>query len=732
MNNNNIKKEDIKEKQKKYDDYFNNMFKNIDNSILLDQQQREAVLLDCDNLLVVAGAGSGKTTTMVAKVNYLIDHCNYKEEEIIVISFTKKVKEELTTIIHEKFGHHKVQVETFHSLGLKIINAEGHNYKSIIESEGQYIILSDYIKNELFDNKEKFAKFTYAFSNYLYFDKTILNYKNYDEYHDYAYEKAMNRIGLNIGSYNDSEIEKRKKYCKTIYGEYVRSKEEVDIANFLFLNGIDYKYEKKYDKSPKVSFSYYPDFNIIQDDLENYIEHFGVDEDGENDMYTTDELNRYLKTLKLKSKFFEKKENVGLFIITYSKYSDGSTYLDHLKLQLLEKGYSFNKKTDEEVYEQLKSTSKDKYTASFIDKLLVPFINLFKEERYIYEDFDKLIKENTGEINEQLEVLKDFFKYYQDKLEENKQIDFQDMISKAYLVIDKAKEKNLGVDYKYLIIDEYQDISNQRFDLVKKLSKLFKAKVMAVGDDWQTIYGYAGSRIELFKNFENELEDAVSVPIEHTYRNSQELIDTAEEFILKNDDQIAKHLLSDKHLKYPIELVYFDEKSNEESNLNRSLVMKKILDHIIKIKPNSKVLLLGRYNNDIYKIKNDDIFRLLKNKVIYKQKRDLQIDFLTIHKAKGLGYDYCILLDLNDGRYGFPTKIINEPVMSLIANEKDEQILYPEERRLFYVALTRTKNKIYILVPKKHISTFAEEIRQSENVRFNETHKRYLVKSRRL
>lgn len=693
-------------------DYFDNMFKGIDDKILLDEQQRKAILLDAKNILVIAGAGSGKTTTMVAKAIYLIEKENYKQEDIVIISFTKKVKEEIKKLLHEKFGYREVNVTTFHALGLKIINSSGYNFKKIVEEGGQFFILKNYITDVLFKDKEKFNFLLETFGKYFYFDDKWKDFSSFNDYLDYLYKSKMNNSKMDIAEYNRTQTSKRREYKKSINGEYLRSKEEVDIANFLYINGIHYEYEKRFDKVE----NYYPDFFIEQLEKTNYIEHFGVDENGHNDMHTKDELKSYLRTMKTKQQFFNEDFNRNLFIVTYSKYNNGSTYLKELDNELKIRRYHLNKRTEEEIYERLKETSRDGYVIKFIEKVLIPFISLYKQQGYTASDFDLLI-ENEGKILEnQLLVVKDFFIYYQKFLEEKRLIDFEDMLHKSYYLMSKINETILKVDYKYLIIDEYQDISDSRLNLVKKMSELFDAKVMAVGDDWQTIFGYSGSRIDLFKNFEREMENAESVAIEKTYRNSQELIEIAGDFIQKNTDQIEKTLTSSKHLQNPVELIVYDDSDKELLNSNRSFATEKILDEIVEMDSNSQILFMGRYKKDIWKISNDERFKVYQKKVVSKKHRNLDIDFLTIHQAKGCGYDYCILLDLNDNTYGFPSKIEDLPIIKIIKPKIAEPIDYPEERRLFYVALTRTKNKIYILVPRSKASSFAYEIQKYTNV----------------
>ena len=200
-------------------------------------------------------------------------------------------------------------------------------------------------------------------------------------------------------------------------------------------------------------------------------------------MYTEEQLKNYIRTFRFKQKFMNTKENFGLFIITYSRYNNGKTYLSDLKEQLINKNYILNKRSEEEIFNTLKETSTESYINRFIYDIVIAFISIFKQNGYGLDYLDELIKSNDGDLKKQLIILKDIYIYYQSELEKNHNIDFEDMIHKAYYIMPKIREKDLGVDYKYLIIDEYQDISRQRFNLISRLSNLFDAKIMAVGDD---------------------------------------------------------------------------------------------------------------------------------------------------------------------------------------------------------------------------------------------------------
>ena len=700
----------------KYKSYFDNMFNDINKNIILDKSQREAIICDEDNLLVLSGAGSGKTTTISAKVKYLIDIKNIKPDKICVITFTKKAKEELDYKINKIFNSN-VDIYTFHSLGLKIIK---YYYKNkdidIIDEKGQYKIICDYIKNNLFKDKDKFSLFFEAFKNKTSFSEEYKLFDNYYDYHNYMYKRKYINSNTTMDNYIKEQAKRRRNYLKTLNGEYCKSKEEVDIANFLYLNNIDYQYEKSYKKLDNLKI-YKPDFYIEQNNNYNYIEHFGIDKVSKtNNHYTKEELTNYLKNMKLKEKYHCDEKIEDLFIITYSKVLGKRNYLSVLKDSLIKKGYVLSKKDNNLVYERLKDTSEDRYINNFVNRIVIPFISYFKRSNYKLDDF-KNIKTDNDLLNKQIRVISDIYLNYESKLREKNLIDFEDMINISYKVMPYIKEKNLGVDYKYIIIDEYQDVSMQRFNLTKRIEELFKSKIIAFGDDYQTIFGFSGSRIDLMTEFRNYLNDAKQIPIPNVYRNSQELIDVATKFINKNSKQIKKKLISNKRLINPIELYIYNDSNYINTNINKSIILSNILDKIYLSNNKSNVLLLERYNNDIDTILNNNLFiRKNHENIIYKKHEDMKIDYLTIHKSKGLEYDNCILINAIDDKYGFPSKIEDEEIIKLLKPKIEENIFYPEERRLFYVAMTRTKNKLYILVPKSKTSSFIREIESDKNV----------------
>ena len=458
-------------------EYFDNLFKDVDKNIYLDEEQRNVILDDSKYLMVIAGAGSGKTTTMSAKVKYLVEIKKVDPKSIALISFTNKAVEELKQRINKDFNI-PCDISTFHSLAYKILKQSGKKYEIMT------------------------------------FPQEIIN--NY--------------------------FKTNKKEVKTL-------------------------------KNPQYS---------------------------------------------------------------------------------------------------------------------LEFINLYKNNKIVFRNKTKKIK-----------ALLNLYDYYINYMKENNLIDFEDMINMCY---EELKKNKIEIKYEYIIIDEFQDISLNRYKLIELISEISNAKIIVVGDDWQAIFSFAGSDVNLFHEFSKK---ANVLKITNTYRNSQELIDIAGFFVMKNNSQIKKQLKSNKNLKKVINIVSCFKKV-------RSLC--KVIDMLVKeYGLNQKILVISRYKFDINNYIDNK--RLIKkdSKIIYSKYKNLNITFLTIHASKGLGYDNVIILNLNKSEYGFPSLKKTDKIKKLLINSEDNY-LYAEERRLFYVALTRTKNKVYILYDIGKKSIFIKELNKYKQI----------------
>lgn len=293
---------------------------------------------------------------------------------------------------------------------------------------------------------------------------------------------------------------------------------------------------------------------------------------------------------------------------------------------------------------------------------------------------------------------------YNQVLKERIEIDFNDMINKA---ADTIKSNNPSYSYKYIIIDEYQDISFSRFNLIKEIRDLSGARLTCVGDDWQSIYRFAGSDISLFSNFEKHVGKYEQLLIERTYRNTQSLIEISSKYIQKNPKQISKKPSSIKEpLEDPLNFVYYKADEIED-------VFIKEIQNLVNKYANKSILVLGRHSfdiNDLIRLKPDSRIKYIErtNTIEVKGFEEINIKYLTVHKSKGTEADNVIILNLRNHLLGFPNKMTDDPILSLLLSE-EEEYRFAEERRLFYVALTRTKNEVILLIPSE-ASLFTEEL----------------------
>ncbi|WP_339061415.1 UvrD-helicase domain-containing protein [Fusobacterium polymorphum] len=794
-------------------------FSNVDGKSL-DEQQRKSIVIDEDNNLIIAGAGSGKTLTISGKVKYLVERKKIKPEEILLITFTKAASNEMTERIKDKL---KINVEasTFHSLGNRISrNFEDDKYE-VLTSPYKYINEKSIIKL-LLENKET----SEALIDYItYYTKDNIteiddNFKSKSEYYDlvdrpvplnetlneilynslinfkalYFYENkksedfnldyCMNLLrrtemnekirlkfkslwldNLEITEFEEKIIKeylidktinlKNKKeiydflfhttingYKKVFKKITVKSEEERIIANFLYMNGIEFKYEPKYMngnyKEPEDSYktirSYAPDFYLPEYDI--YIEHFGVDENMKAHQYTNIENKKYEESMEWKRKIH--KLNNTKLIETYSYYQQKGVLKEKLEEELLKNGVVFQPISNEEINLMIEvGTGKEEMSA--FSKLVVTFLTLFKSNNYKEQDLiefkNKAYSYSPFTRDKHLLFLKMFkpiLEFYNKSLNKNKEIDFSDMINKATDHLnEKSKEEilELGLKYKYIIIDEFQDTSVARFKLVKAIrDKIEDCKILAVGDDWQSIYRFAGSDISIFTEFEKYFGKTEINFIEKTYRNSQELVNIAQNFVMSNPNQIKKNLKSDKKLEIPI--IY--QKTNID---NRNFIIYNIIKSISEEygKKECSVTILARINANLEKL-NSEYFKVdRKNdklKISFKKKelKNINLDCKTVHTSKGLEADEIILIDVNDNIVGFPNKILDDSILFYVLSKSDSY-LYGEERRLFYVALTRTRNRTFVLFDENYPSIFVRELFDNEEKTLDEYGEKRICKA---
>ncbi len=693
--------------------YLDNILESVDPVIKLDEEQRKVVLSDEDYTLVIAGAGAGKTTTVAAKVKYLVEKKGINPEQILVISFTNKAVGELRDKINKSLKIN-CPVTTFHKTGYAILRKQDNEKRQVVDGGFMFNVINNYLKGNILEQPELVDKLILFFGSY--FDAPYEG-EGLNDFFNYISKSDFTTLKGNMSEYTEEIIDKRTGKCISIAHERMRSAQEVQIANFLYINQIDYKYERPYEyhilKSRK---PYTPDFTISQGDKVAYLEHFGITEDGKNNRYNEEQLSRYKQEINDKVRLHKKHKTE--LIYTFSGYSDGRSLLEHLKENLESHGFTLIPRDSKEVFEKIVNTEENKYIMKLV-KLVCTFIQNFKTNGFSIDDFSRFERKSTNERTKLfLSICQQCFLEYSKRLKEKNAVDFEDMINDSVRVLNEQQRIGAELDFKYIIVDEYQDISRQRFDLTKELSKICKAKIIAVGDDWQSIYAYAGSDITLFTHFRQTMGYGLELKITKTYRNAQEVIDIAGGFIQKNQSQLRKELISPKHIEQPIVIESYSENVDRKQTAGKGgryyMIGEKvegIVEKILLENPKSSILLLGRYGFDAFHLSHS-------GKFVYNEKTggvtstkfsNVTLDFMTVHRAKGLGYDNVIIINARNEVYGFPSQVQDDPVLKFVVRD-DHSIEYAEERRLFYVALTRTKNRVYLIVPQERPSSFVLEL----------------------
>lgn len=646
-----------------------------------DRQQMEAIVRDVYNQLIIAGAGTGKTTTILGKIKYILENKMADPDEILALSFTNASATELAERVKKETGQ-ELDVFTFYKLGLNIIT-KVNKIRPLISK----LNMRSFIKEAI--------------------------YKNLDD-KEYAKKLVSVIIGdINSEEKNEFDFESEEEYRsylidnppKTFKGEDVKSYGEVNIANFLLRNNVEYIYEHPYcvDTRDEEHSQYYPDFYLPKYDI--YIEYFGINRSGQVPSYFKGGTAAYQNSMEWKRELH--KEHKTKLIEVYAYENIEGILEQQLEKQLIANNVKLVLLTFDELLEKYRKNEQADILSGIIE-LMETVINLIKSNNYTINDVKNL---NVGKFANKNEVLIDLiepiFNEYLETLEKNGEIDFNDMINKASEYVAEGKFNH---KYKYVIIDEFQDISKARYNLIKNLRIQNDFKLFAVGDDWQSIYRFAGSDIGYILNFEKYFGETEISKIETTYRFSKSMVLVSGYFITANPKQIKKNLYSEQ-----------DNDAfalGEVNGYNEENAIKNMIVRISELPKNSSVLFLGRYQFDADLLtKTGFLMHKYNNQagqleLRYPPRPDLRMRFLTAHKSKGLQDDYVFIINNKAAKMGFPSKVVDHPLVNLLL-EEDDDYPYSEERRLFYVALTRSRKKTFLVTLKNRESEFIKELKDA-------------------
>ncbi len=668
-------------------DFFDNCLK-----YPLDEQQRRSIVSEEDNCLVVSSAGSGKTSSIVGKVKYLIEIKKVNPTRILLISYTNKAAAELT----ERMGIEGLRGYTFHKLALDLIGQRTGQKPSICDNTDALFVK---IYRELLADSQ--------------FRKHAVEYFVDYQANEADWERRKEERRQQLSEQKDVRL---KALLPDMDGKqiYVRSEQEQKICFVLSSLGVRFRYEEPYEYSvaDAMHSQYKPDFSIHFEydgkPQRLYLEHFGVDERGlvpawfaKDQNISYEEANqKYNDGITWKRAVHEK---FGTKLITTSSADFyHSDIREMLKRLLLDAGVPLQERTDTELYGMVLPEG-SKQEKAFI-RLIATFVTLLKSSCRSLKD----VLKQTDEADDQRSefVIKNIFRPVYDRYEEvlrnNGQIDFTDAILQA----TELCRASHPVSYDYIIVDEFQDISVDRYNFLKVLREgEAPAKLYCVGDDWQSIYRFSGSDMALFNDFARFFGPTEINKIETTYRFGEPLVGLSAQFIQRNTAQIQKNIQP------------FSEQTKTELSFqayNRNSYCNFIGQLIASIPADKSVFLLGRYSFDDYYL--PFMYKSVKEgNRFYYIIEGRKIEFLTVHKSKGLEADYVILLQCNKDTYGFPSRVSDDPSLQYVLTASD-RFPYGEERRLFYVAITRAKVKTWVLYDARFPSVFVDEFLHPEKV----------------
>lgn len=668
----------------------------------LNDKQRDAVVSENNRILVLAGAGSGKTKTLLQKLIYLIEEKGVSPAHILAITFTKNATNEMidrliisadTTGGYEKqlfdkrrskadkdkerFYQQKkykwidgLTVRTFHSFCYSILRNDGVN-----EFDNKFRIIGDEKKDE----EDELGKHVAPETAFEVFHKILIEHCEDTGYllqlKRYILDYVVDKIHLK--KYDQNYLPKDGKYFTTLDGTKVRSKSEQFIADWFYRHSIKYEYEPLLNVK---DFPFHPDFFVPEANL--YIEHIS------DKSYSTKQKEEQFQkgNLLLVKTFDSMTKDSALFNHTLDKVVKNrlpANYHKTVSLSFREEFNGYHGDVKDFVQQVMRITDMIKVENISIDLVLA---NAKKDQHERVRNFYELA----------IPIVKEYISYCTNK----SYLDFNDLISRSTALFQHQQDitNKYRAKFDYILVDEFQDVNNLQVDLIKLLLK-DKTQLFCVGDDWQSIYGFRGSNVNYIVEFEKHFEESQTIKLNLNYRSTQNIVGASNEVIKHNKFKVDKDVHASKKSEHKIVVFAGDSQG----------------DHIQFCVDKVKELLKEGVNND------EILFLYRRSKMFtpyFDRFKDegIRVQGKTIHGSKGLEAKIVFIIGLTEGNGGFPDIWLEDRIFQVIKKANHDMLL-EEERRLFYVAITRAKDKLFLITEKGNESSFLKEIPETFTVR---------------
>ena len=622
-------------------------------------EQAEAIATDEDATLVLAGAGTGKTAVITGKIAHLVRNRGVPPRQILVLAFNRKAAEEIRQRLpHDLAGAH---VATFHAFGRRVIaDVEvAPTLSKLAEDEAMLPAAIDRILVDLVDDPRQSRVLADFITRHRAGYRSQFDFNTPGQYYDH-----VRRIEL-----------------RTLSGDLVKSFEELEIANFLTLNGVSFHYERPYPVETVTPWhrQYRPDFYLPDHDI--YIEHFALDRQGRPPEGWTG----YAEGVAWKRDIHQR---YGTRLIeTYSWQQRAGVLRQRLRQQLQEAGVAFQRVPIRTLLLEL-----GRWLISWLAQLIATFLNHVKTSGVSAETLRERARDSRDRTRGEafLDIFEQVSARYDRLLGEEK--DFHDLINHAAAHIRNGRWQS---PYRYVLVDEFQDISAGRMALLQALRGRGVAYFL-VGDDWQSIYRFAGSDVALVRQCGRYLGHVRERALSRTFRFARGIMEPSTAFVVRNPAQTQRTLRPAQGVR--------DGGVTVIANDDPAHGLRHALDDIQACEgaggPPVAVLVLGRY-------------RRSQGALPSPRQGRLRLEFSTVHAAKGREADYVVVLDLRDARLGFPSQHQEDPLLRLVLPPPPGgHYRHAEERRLFYVALTRARRGTYLVADSLRPSAFVNELLQ--------------------